>query len=115
MHVPVYLGEALWLARFRGGLVFKAQSLCVTLNSRLESNKKKENPSEAGVGHDSERQIWCASRNIWPEQFGEPALLRIDPIIENIIKLLALSPGDGHREFTGSKRRVNDFKGFETF
>ena len=26
--------------RFRGGLVFKAHRLCVSLNSRLESNKK---------------------------------------------------------------------------
>ena len=28
--------------RFRGGLVFKAQRLCVSLNSRLESNEGKE-------------------------------------------------------------------------
>jgi len=26
--------------RFRGGLVFKAHRLCVSLNSRLESNKE---------------------------------------------------------------------------
>jgi len=29
--------------RFRGGLVFKAHRLCVSLNSRLESNKEEEN------------------------------------------------------------------------
>jgi len=28
--------------RFQGGLVFKAQRLCVSLNSRLESNSKKK-------------------------------------------------------------------------
>jgi len=28
--------------RFRGGLVFKAHRLCVSLNSRLESNKTEE-------------------------------------------------------------------------
>ena len=28
--------------RFRGGLVIKAQRLCVSLNSRLESNKEEE-------------------------------------------------------------------------
>jgi len=27
---------------FRGGLVFKAHRLCVSLNSRLESNKEEE-------------------------------------------------------------------------
>jgi len=31
--------------RFRGGLVFKAQRLCVSLNSRLESNKEEEDLS----------------------------------------------------------------------
>jgi len=28
--------------RFRGGLVFKAHRLCVSLNSRLESNQEEE-------------------------------------------------------------------------
>ena len=28
--------------RFRGGLVFKAHRLCVSLNSRLETNKEEE-------------------------------------------------------------------------
>ena len=31
--------------RFRGGLVFKAYRLCVSLNSRLESNKEEEEGS----------------------------------------------------------------------
>jgi len=34
--------------RFRGGLVFKAHRLCVSLNSRLESNKEEE---ERNGGH----------------------------------------------------------------
>jgi len=33
--------------RFRGGLVFKAHRLCVSLNSRLESNKERERNSGA--------------------------------------------------------------------
>jgi len=32
--------------RFRGGLVFKAHRLCVSLNSRLESNKEEEEEEE---------------------------------------------------------------------
>ena len=31
--------------RFRGGLAFKAHRLCVSLNSRLENNKKKQRRS----------------------------------------------------------------------
>ena len=30
------------MQRFRGRLVFKAHRLCVSLNSRLESNKEEE-------------------------------------------------------------------------
>jgi len=33
--------------RFRGGLVFKAHRLCVSLNSRLESNKEEEEEGTA--------------------------------------------------------------------
>ena len=41
------LGGWAWVAqgnvrRFRGGLIFKAHRLCVSLNSRLESNKEEE-------------------------------------------------------------------------
>jgi len=36
--------------RFRGGLVFKAHGLCVSLNSRLESNKEEEDPLPSEVG-----------------------------------------------------------------
>jgi len=35
--------------RFRGGLVFKAHRLCVSLNSRLESDKKKSSDLYARV------------------------------------------------------------------
>jgi len=34
--------EAINMQRFRGGLVFKAHGLCVSLNSRLESNKEEK-------------------------------------------------------------------------
>jgi len=33
--------------RFRGGLVFKAHRLCVSLNSRLESNKEEVRVEDA--------------------------------------------------------------------
>ena len=36
--------------RFRGGLVFKAHRLCVSLNSRLESNKEEEPDDDIGRG-----------------------------------------------------------------
>jgi len=52
--------------RFRGGLVFKAHRLCVSLNSRLESNKeeeKKEGGSQDGTrgggGSRSVRRARC--------------------------------------------------------
>ena len=35
---PLYIN----VQRFRGGLVFKAHRLCVSLNSRLESDKEEE-------------------------------------------------------------------------
>ena len=35
------------MGRFRGGLVFKAHRLYVSLNSRLESNKKEERTTRA--------------------------------------------------------------------
>ena len=43
------------MQRFRGGLVFKAHRLCVTLNSRLESNKeRKEEDHLAATGASAE-------------------------------------------------------------
>jgi len=39
----------MWVQRFRGGLVFKAHRLCVSLNSRLESNKEEEEEDMAEV------------------------------------------------------------------
>jgi len=35
--------------RFRGGLVFKAHRIFVSLNSRLESNKEKEETTHPGL------------------------------------------------------------------
>ena len=35
--------------RFRGGLVFKAHRLYVSLNSRIESNNKKEEKDQAAL------------------------------------------------------------------
>jgi len=44
--------------RFRGGLVFKAHRLCVSLNSRLESKKEEE----------EREQPWGSSGSIWAER-----------------------------------------------
>jgi len=38
------------LERFRGGLVFKAHRLCVSLNSRLESNTEEEEGALGELG-----------------------------------------------------------------
>ena len=40
------------MQRFRGGLVFKAHRLCVSLNSRLESSKEEK---VGGCLHDARR------------------------------------------------------------
>ena len=45
--------------RFRGGLVFKVHRLCVSLNSRLQSNKEEE------------EDVWYAS-----VKFGEKTTAR---------------------------------------
>jgi len=45
------LRQERYLQRFRGGLVFKAHRLCVSLNSRIESNKEEE------------RNITCPHKN----------------------------------------------------
>ena len=45
--------------RFRGGLVFKAHRLCVSLNSRLGSNKEEEEGS--GRGPERRREMWRAA------------------------------------------------------
>jgi len=42
---PAHGGSTLHVQRFRGGLVFKAHRLCVSLNSRLGSNKEEEEGS----------------------------------------------------------------------
>jgi len=49
--------------RFRGGLVFKAHRLCVSLNSRRESNnqKKKDGVAGSGEGVCGARRVCCHS------------------------------------------------------
>ena len=58
LHIPHVLlhekggkGNYINMQRFRGGLVFKAHILCVSLNSRLDSNKE-EADSGGAVGRD---------------------------------------------------------------
>jgi len=46
--------EGRGVKRFRGGLVFKAHRLCVSINSRLESNKEEEG-----------RGVWFAWAVVW--------------------------------------------------
>ena len=44
------------MQRFRGGLVFKAHRLCVSLNSRLESNKEEEEHMAAMLSNKEEEE-----------------------------------------------------------
>jgi len=54
--------------QFRGGLVFKAHRLCVSLNSRLESNK------EVGGGHQLEHDAVVTDHASQPLQRRQPHL-----------------------------------------
>ena len=47
--------------RFRGGLVFKAHRLCVSLNARLESNKEEEEEWERTWGSGSSKRMRSVS------------------------------------------------------
>ena len=54
------------MKRFRGGLVFKAHRLCVSLNSRLESNKEEEGGcvvAAAKPGHKRDIEVEAPSFN----------------------------------------------------
>ena len=44
--------------RFRGGLVFKAHRLCVSLNFRPESTKKEQKKNDACLENSSEPHKW---------------------------------------------------------
>ena len=44
------------MKRFRGGLVFKAHRLCLSLNSRLERNKEERGETD-GARHRAEEQL----------------------------------------------------------
>jgi len=49
--------------RFRGGLVFKAHRLCVSLNSGLDSNKEEEEDTHWWSNNEEEEDIpwWWAA------------------------------------------------------
>ena len=51
------------LLRFRGGLVFKAHGLCVSLNSRLESNEEEEDIAEGLIGAGRETPTCCSKEH----------------------------------------------------
>jgi len=76
--------------RFRGGLVFKAHGLYVSLNSRLESNEERERPGGgADAGAPSDPPPHAASSGLrfrvqgsgfggsQPEQRSRPLVLRV--------------------------------------
>ena len=58
------------MKRFRGGLVFEAHRLCVSLNSRLESNKEEEDPE---IGADLEQFKALA---VWPMDYSHMGFSR---------------------------------------
>ena len=64
------------MQRFRGGLVFKAHRLCVSLNSRLESNTEEEKNLALGGVDDlvnlfagtqtvNAGNFWYSNRQYW--------------------------------------------------
>jgi len=54
--------------RFRGGLVFKAHRLCVSLNSRLESNKEEEPSLKRKTKHQVAAQAAAGTRSAGAEK-----------------------------------------------
>ena len=56
------------MQRFRGGLVFKAHRLCVSLNSRLESNKEEEGTGSTTAKWTCVRPSGCPGPLIVPAQ-----------------------------------------------
>jgi len=58
------------MQRFRGGLVFKAHGLCVSLSYRLESNKEEEEDHGAQDGGDERvyHRDQVAHPHIWKTQ-----------------------------------------------
>jgi len=59
------------MQRFIGGLVFKAHRLCVSLISRLESNKEEE---EGRGGHPTSTRKACRHvlTLVWYRKIGSP-------------------------------------------
>jgi len=67
-----------YVQRVRGGLVFKAYRLCVSLNSRLESNKEEEEHTEEKDPTSAETcQRWSLERLF--------AVLKIDLIFVYVV------------------------------
>ena len=75
------------MKRFRGGLVFKAHRLCVSLNSRVESNKAEE----GGLPKDDVGGVVWHGREL--DFFIDNLLVRIHFIIE-MIRWTGLVPKD---------------------
>ena len=54
--------------RFRSGLVFKTDRRCVSLNSRLESNKGEDEEADSP---------WCSSHSTWLSLYCSWLVLRV--------------------------------------
>ena len=84
-----------YLALFRGGLVFKAHRLCVSLNSRLESNKEEEVHLALAAVHDD---------HLLDDVHLESSLFMMQGSGRGLLLCL-----------TASEQRGNTLKGFQNF
>ena len=87
------------IQRFRGGLVFKAQRLCVSVNSRLESNKEEEKIQDVEFG--MEGHSHSVSRSVTTDPRKGPGRFRVEG---SGFRLLGSQKGFNHGEW--SVRRV---------
>ena len=76
------------MQRFRGGLVFKAHRLCVSLNSRLESNKEEEEVKRMyGELRCSRAELECLGLEGFVERLGALELFSSSSLLLSSLEL----------------------------
>ena len=78
--------------RFRGGLVFKALGLCVSLNFRLESNKEEEKTDRVVLVSLDERERLLARKPVREREFFIHKLLVRIHLVIVMIRWTGLAP-----------------------
>jgi len=74
--------------RFRGGLVFKAHRLCVSLNSWLESNKEEDHLAERGGGGDGDAGLVVGLHKLPPLRPPLLTLVEVEPCVRTTVNHL---------------------------